>query len=108
LPHDADRELAELRTRYREKFARELDSLEALLRECASAGHGRTLLEEIRDRAHRLMGTSGSYGLDASSAALARMEARLERLLAGPVAEVAVTWPEVAIDLMAARAGLTT
>jgi len=105
-PSDFDRELEELRDQYREKLARELDALESLLRESESASHDASRLEAIRDRAHRLMGTSGSYGLAASSAALGRMELRVADLLAAPAAEVGAAWPDLESDLTAARAGL--
>jgi chemotaxis protein histidine kinase CheA len=103
---EVDHELERLRERYREKFERELELLAEQLREAERAGYGRPQLEAIRGLAHRLMGTSGSYGLEASSAALARMEEGLERLLDAAEVEVGVAWPEVESDLAAARAGL--
>jgi len=103
---EADRELERLREQYRAKFARELESLAALLGEAERAGHARDQLESVHGLAHRLTGTSGSYGLAASSAALGRIEARLERLLADPGADAAAAWSEVEAELAAARAGI--
>jgi HPt (histidine-containing phosphotransfer) domain-containing protein len=103
---EVEEKLERLRERYREKFERELESLAAQLREAARAGYGRPQLEALQALAHRLMGTSGSYGLETSSAALARMEERLERLLATSEADVGAAWPEIESELAAARAGL--
>ncbi len=103
---EVDHELERLRERYREKFQRELERLAAQLRDAERAGYGRPQLEAVRGLAHRLMGTSGSYGLETSSAALARMEERLEHLLTATQADVRAAWPEVESELAAARAGV--
>ncbi len=103
---DVDQELERLRERYREKFERELELLAEQLREAVRAGYGRPQLESVRGLAHRLMGTSGSYGLETSSAALARMEERLEHLLADSEGDAGAAWPEIESELAAARAGL--
>jgi len=107
--HEIDRELERLQQRYRGKFERELALLGEQLREAERSEYGRPQLEAVRGLAHRLMGTSGSYGLAASSAALARIEERLDRLLAAEAVEaaaVAAAWPEIESDLAAARTGL--
>jgi chemotaxis protein histidine kinase CheA len=103
---EVDHELERLRERYREKFQRELELLAEQLRDAERAGYGRPQLEAVQGLAHRLMGTSGSYGLESSSAALARMEERLEHLLAATEADVGAAWPEIESELVAARAGL--
>lgn len=102
---EAERELEELRERYRAKFVRELDSLEQCVGEAERAGADRDRLEAIRALSHRLMGTSGSYGLAESSAALGRIEARIDAALDRPDAATPSLWSELASDLAAARAG---
>jgi hypothetical protein len=103
---EVDRELEQLRERYRAKFAGELDALAARLAEAERAGYGRPELEVVRGLAHRLMGTSGSYGLEASSDALMRIEERLDRLLAAGEADPRAAWSEIESDLAAARVGV--
>jgi chemotaxis protein histidine kinase CheA len=103
---EVDQELEQLRKRYREKFERELELLAEQLRDAERSGYARPRLEAIRGLAHRLMGTSGSYGLEASSDALARMEERIEALLASAEADAGAAWPEIESELVAARDGL--
>jgi len=104
---EVDRELDRLRERYRAKFEGELDGLAERLGEAERADYGRPQLEAIRELAHRLMGTSGSYGLDVSSDALARIEERLDHLLAAAGADPRAVWPDIESDLVAARTGVT-
>lgn len=94
-----------MRERYRTKLARELESLARLVAEARSGGPDRARLEEIRALSHRLMGTSGSYDLAESSAALGRIEARMDETLARSDAAMGPPWSEIAADLAAARAG---
>ena len=109
-PREVDQELERLRERYRDKFDRQLELLAEQLREAERARYGRPQLEAVRGLAHRLMGTSGSYGLETSSAALARMEEQFEHLLAASEADAEAAaqaaWPGIESELAAARAGV--
>ena len=107
-PHDADwqRDLQRLREIYRHKLHGELATLDAKLREARDAAPAQPKLEVARLLAHRLKGTSGSYGLDECSAALARIEERLEHLPDAAQPDSDPAWAEIEQALEQARAGL--
>ena len=81
-----DRDLARLRDEYLPRLLGFLDDLGARLHEArrAPARDAREGLEAARELAHRLKGTSGSYGLSECSRALGRVESALEGVLDGP------------------------
>ena len=96
---DQERDLQRLRKAYRVRLQRDLTALESLLRAPRE-------LEAALQLAHRLKGTSGSYGLDACSAALARIEERLEHLPDAAQPDSGPAWTEIEQALDQARAGL--
>jgi hypothetical protein len=101
---DLERSLAGYREAYGRKLPDRLAQLEILLLRGRRVG-GRQPIEAARALAHRLMGTSGSYGFDAACAELARIEADLARLLDGG-AEPGAAWEGIEAALARARAGL--
>jgi hypothetical protein len=100
---DLERSLASYREAYGRKLPDRLAQLEILLLRGRRLG-GRQSIEAARALAHRLMGTSGSYGFDAACAELARIEADLARLLDG--AEPHAAWEGIEAALARARAAL--
>lgn len=100
---ELERELDQLREAYRSKLRREIETLSQKLRDARAAGAAPEPLEAARQLAHRLKGTSGSYGLDASSAALARIEDQLELL---PGLDRGPIWDRIELALDQARSGL--
>ena len=96
---DLERDLQRLREAYRVRLRRDLTALEAMLRAPPE-------LEAARQLAHRLHGTSGSYGLDECSAALARIVERLEHLPDATQPDSGPAWTEIEQALEQARAGL--
>jgi HPt (histidine-containing phosphotransfer) domain-containing protein len=97
-----DAELERLRERYRGRLRRDIEALDALLREARTA---RSALEEAHRVAHRLKGTSGSYGLCQSSEALEQIESQLADLLGGPP-DPGAGWNEIEQSLLRARSGV--
>ncbi|MHC4452850.1 MAG: Hpt domain-containing protein [Planctomycetota bacterium] len=97
-----DAELERLREKYRGRLRRDIEALEALLREARTA---RSALEEAQRVAHRLKGTSGSYGLCQSSEALEQIESQLADLLGG-APDPGAGWNEIDQSLLRARSGL--
>ncbi len=99
---DVAAELGDLLEAYRARLAGELETLAALLHRARRDGSAARQAHEL---AHRLKGTSGTYGLRESSLALARIESllaeRLERC-----ADPAGSWDEIRRELERARAGL--
>lgn len=94
-------ELRHARSRYRRRLPEQLDRLEAALRRARDRG---AQLEAAWRLAHRIKGTSGSYGFDVVSGAVGRIEARLERLLDEPAAQAdEAAWCEIEQALSAAR-----
>jgi HPt (histidine-containing phosphotransfer) domain-containing protein len=85
---DLARELEGLRRSYRDKLIELLARLGSLVREARKVRDGDGL-RAARDLAHRLKGTSGSYGFDECSAQLRRIEERLERLADATPADAA-------------------
>jgi HPt (histidine-containing phosphotransfer) domain-containing protein len=93
--------LAELRRRYAAGLPEHLDALGGLLAE-ARDGH-RGALSEARGLAHRLFGTSGSYGFAEVSAALEALESLLLRLSEDGRAAPEQGWAEASALLRRAR-----
>jgi CheY-like chemotaxis protein len=104
--HAFEDELAAMRERVRPKLQRDLRQLDARARNACDAAADTVEVEAARELAHRLMGTSGSFGFDGCSNALARIERRLESLVSagGAVAESA--WSEIETALSEAAADL--
>jgi HPt (histidine-containing phosphotransfer) domain-containing protein len=67
-------ELEQLHRRYRARLPSKLAELEAALSEARGAPLDGAPLARLRDRAHRLRGSAGSYGLAAVSEAAARID----------------------------------
>jgi len=106
VPDDALlRDLALLRGAYREKLPGLLADLAALLPEPGAADE-EARWEEAHRLAHRVKGTSGSYGFRRLSGELQRLEDALEQLLraASPRPEALRAEVEHALDT--ARDGL--
>lgn len=76
------RKLAELRDTYRTKLPTEADGLKTLA-EALFAGGGRDALQALKDRAHRVAGTSGTFGFSAVSDAARALENACGATLAG-------------------------
>lgn len=98
------RELEGLRRTYRGKLIEMLARLASLVREARRMRDGDEL-QVARDLAHRLKGTSGSYGFDECSAQLSKIEERLERLADAAPASAAAIWIEIEQALSRARNG---
>jgi chemotaxis protein histidine kinase CheA len=107
-PHDTDweRELQRLREIYRRKLRAEIVTLDANLREARDAAPAQPKLDAARRHAHRLKGTSGSYGLEASCAALEGIEEQLERVQKGTTRDLRAAWAAIEEALERVRAGL--
>jgi HPt (histidine-containing phosphotransfer) domain-containing protein len=101
---DLEHDLHDLRDAYRGKLRQQLADLAASLREARNEGPATEGLEAARQLAHRLKGTSGSFGLDATSAALARIEEQLGLLLEGAGPDPGAAWTEIEQALGRARA----
>ncbi len=99
------RELARLRDAYRRKLPARLDELEGLLRQAREGGELRPL-EAARGLAHRLHGSSGSYGLDEIAADLQQIEEELERRLGDSTPLEDGSWAVVERALARMRSGL--
>lgn len=106
-PDDAEllRDLARLRQKYRRRLPAQITALAQLLAAAREAGE-RESLEGARGLTHRLRGTSGSYGLDAISAELRRIEDVLDRPLDGRTPAGVACWREVERALARIRAEL--
>jgi chemotaxis protein histidine kinase CheA len=107
-PGDAawEREFQRLRDGYRLKLKADLATLDAQLRAAREAGGARPRIEAARRLAHRLKGTAGTYRLDASCAALERIEELLGRLLEAAPPQRASIWAAIGQSLEGARADL--
>jgi HPt (histidine-containing phosphotransfer) domain-containing protein len=101
---DLARELEGLRRAYRDKLIEMLARLGSLVREARKMRDGDEF-QAARDLAHRLKGTSGSYGFHECSAQLSRIEDRLERLADAAPANAAAIWMEIEQALSRARSG---
>ena len=99
------REFARLRIAYRRRLPARLDELEGLLRQAREGGE-RGPLEAARGLAHRLHGSSGSYGLDEIAADLQQIEEELERRLGDPTPLEGGSWDVVEAALARMRSGL--
>ena len=100
---DWERDFADLRESYRQKLARHLSKLEAHVRDRAHGQIPRDELESARGLTHRLKGTAGTFGFDATSAAMARIEEKLVELLEEPGPEPSRAWREIDCALTRAR-----
>jgi len=99
---DLHRDLERLREAYHHKLPGKLAQLDALLRGAREV-HEKGPLEAARDLTHMLKGTSGSYGFDAISAELRRIEERLDHLLGETSADRTTVWNEIEHALSQAR-----
>ena len=100
---DLERDLLHLREVYRPKLLGKLAELDGQLRRAREERPAKQQLEDARQLAHTLMGTSGSYGLDQVSTELARIEEQLERLLEGAMPDPAAAWTAIEQALGQAR-----
>lgn len=97
-------EFERLRQSYRGKLEELLVRLGSLVRQARRMRDGDDLLA-ARELAHRLKGTSGSYGFDECSAELSKVEVCLEQIAAGAPVNAAATWLEIEQALARARNG---
>ncbi len=100
---DWERDFADLREGYRLRLARNLLGLDARFRRRAQGPLPRDELESVRQLAHRLKGTAGSFGFNGASAALARIEEQLEGMLEELGPDPARAWDEIERALERAR-----
>jgi HPt (histidine-containing phosphotransfer) domain-containing protein len=100
-----ERDFERLREKYRIKLQQQIEALGASL-ERARESDARPELESARQLVHRMKGTSGSYGLDETCAALERIEAHLDTLLEAAPPDPASIWADVERWLQRARTGL--
>ena len=97
-------EFERLRRAYRGKLTEMLARLDSLLRK-ARRMRGGGEFQAARELAHRLKGTSGSYGFDECSTELAKVEECLEQLANGARTNAAAAWVEIEQALARARSG---
>jgi HPt (histidine-containing phosphotransfer) domain-containing protein len=102
---DVHREIQLLREAYCRKLPGELARLGALVAR-ARETHEQDRLDAARFLAHKLRGSSGSYGLAELSAELRRIEERLDRLFEGTSPASDAVWSEIEAALRAARGRL--
>jgi CheY-like chemotaxis protein len=102
----ADDSLAPLRESYRRRLPELVAELGASLSDTVPPARKR--IEAARELAHRLKGTTGSYGFDEVSAELAQIEAGLDGLLARSGGDLAMTWHEISAALRRARTAAIT
>ena len=98
-----ERDFADLREGYRLKLVRDLSKLSAHFRNRAKGQIRRDELESALGLTHRLKGSAGTFGFHAASAALARIEAQLDDLLAEPSPDRSRAWGEIDRALERAR-----
>ncbi len=101
---DSEIDLPALLARYRPRLRRDLAELDEKLCSAREGPAAEGALEEAKRLAHRVKGTSGSYGLDEVSASLARIESLLEPLLGGTRSGADEPWGEIERALRWARA----
>jgi two-component system chemotaxis sensor kinase CheA len=99
-----DRELRRIREGYRERLPGMLAELAELLQGAREERASERRLDAFCQLVHKLKGSSGSFGFDQVSAELARIEAQLERLLAGAAPDRVASWTEIEQSLDRARA----
>ena len=103
-----ERDFQQLRKRYQQTLRRDLSTLGVHLRGARNGERGE--LESAHQLAHRLKGTSGSYGFEETSEALQRIEDRLEEMLDAPAIEPppprAKSWDAIDAELERAAAAL--
>ena len=104
---ELERDLRRLREDYGRRLVGKLAELDASLRGSGGERPGRAELERTREVAHRLKGTSGSYGFVEVSAELERIEEQLDHLLDEALEDSAAVWSELEQALERARAALS-
>ncbi len=99
-----ERGLRRVREGYRQKLPGMLAELAEHLRGAREERAPQQQLETSSRLVHKLMGTSGSFGFHEVSAEMVRIEAQLERLLAGAAPDRVASWTEIEQALGRARA----
>src|SRR5579871_3200966 len=87
-PGDPARALRDLRERYRASAPALAAPLRALAATLLSDPQSRTAITAVRQHAHRLRGTAGSYGFQDASDLAAALEARAAQWEADPAVEL--------------------
>ena len=101
---DVESELAALRRAFADKLPERVDGLAAAIERARSRGTPGDALEEAIRCAHSLRGSVATYGIMAPEAALAALEAALERMSAeGPCNEL---WLAIEAHVAELRANL--
>jgi chemotaxis protein histidine kinase CheA len=101
-----DREFTRLRESYRRSLQEQIVSFGDDLRRARESESMQADLQSARQVAHRLKGTSGSYGFDESSMALARIEADLDAMIASVPIDAASVWDDIKQSLEHAETSL--
>jgi chemotaxis protein histidine kinase CheA len=101
-----DREFTRLRESYRRSLQDQILRFGEDLRRARKSKSMRADLQSARQVAHRLKGTSGSYGFDESSTALARIEAHLDAMIASVPIDAASVWDDIEQSLKQAEKGV--
>lgn len=101
-----DQAFERLREKYRGRLRQQIEALGTSLLQARESEPEPADLEAARHMAHRMKGTSGSYGLDESCAAFARIEAHLDTLLEAAPADSAPIWVDIEQALQHALQGL--
>ena len=101
-----DREFRRLREKYREKLLEQIITLSEGLGRARESNSARAELETARQLAHRMKGTSGSYGFDESCTALEHIESKLDVLLEAAPLDAVATWIDIEQSLQHVRSGL--
>jgi HPt (histidine-containing phosphotransfer) domain-containing protein len=105
---DWDREFTSLRERYRRSLQEQILRFGDDLRGARDSESLHTAdLHSVRQLAHRLKGTSGSYGFDECSTALAQIEAHLGAMIASLPIDTASVWDDIERSLKHAEKGVT-
>jgi len=102
---DWDRDFHRLRKRYVSKLHRQLTTLDEMLREARDRTPAAAPLEAARSLTHRMKGTSGTYGLLESFAAMEQIEEQLGLLFDLPP-DPDAAWLRIESALRRARAEL--
>lgn len=102
---DWEHDLQRLRERYRRKLQPQLAALGEVLQQARCDTSAEHALEAAHELAHRLKGTSGTYGMQESFAALEQIEEQLGLLL-DATPDPAAAWARIETALERARTGL--
>jgi CheY-like chemotaxis protein len=103
---EAEEAMAPLRESYRKRLPELVAGLDASL--SGALPPARECIEAARELAHRLKGTTGSYGFDAVSAELAQIESGLDVLLSSPEEDALEGWREIGAALRRAHSAART